>query len=81
MKAPILVINTGNTSTKIAIYDMDEPLFTESIKHSDEDLKDFESINDQIEFREKMILSFLKEKGLIYMTSKLYRPEEVSLNL
>ncbi|MEN8223435.1 MAG: butyrate kinase [Acidobacteriota bacterium] len=64
MKSPILVINTGNTSTKIAIYDMDEPIFIESIKHSDEDLKDFESINDQIEFREKMILSFLKEKGI-----------------
>jgi len=64
MRSPILVINTGNTSTKIAIYDMDEPLFIEAIKHSDEDLKEFESINDQIGFREKMILSFLEEKGI-----------------
>ncbi len=64
MISPILVINTGNTSTKIALYDMDEPLFIESIKHSDEDLREFESINDQIGFREKMILSFLEEKGI-----------------
>ncbi len=64
MKYPILVINTGNTSTKVAIYDMDEPLFIESIKHSDEELKDFDSINDQIEYRERMILNFLKEKGI-----------------
>ncbi len=31
---------------------MDVPLFIESIKHSDEDLREFESINDQIGFRE-----------------------------
>ena len=63
MKSPILVINTGNTSTKIALYDMDVPIFIESIKHSDEDLRNFESINDQIGFREEMILRFLKDKN------------------
>lgn len=64
MISPTLVINTGNTSTKIAIYNLDQPLFIESIKHSDEDLKDFDSINDQIEFREQMILSFLEKRGI-----------------
>ena len=64
MKTPILVINTGNTSTKIAIFDMEKPVFIESIKHSDEELKNFENINDQIQFREKIILDFLENKGV-----------------
>ncbi|MCK5004429.1 MAG: butyrate kinase [Candidatus Aminicenantes bacterium] len=64
MNAPILVINTGNTSTKIAIFDMENPVFIESIKHSDEELKSFENINDQIQFREKIVLDFLNNKGV-----------------
>jgi len=32
----ILVINPGNTSTKVAVYDGLTPLFVESIKHTDE---------------------------------------------
>ncbi len=64
MNAPILVINTGNTSTKIAVFDMENPVFVESIKHSDEELKDFDNINDQIQFREKIILNFLEDKGV-----------------
>ena len=64
MKSPILVINTGNTSTKIAIFDMEEPVFVESIKHSDEELQSFNNINEQIGFREKMVLDFLNEKDI-----------------
>lgn len=64
MKAPILVINTGNTSTKIAVFDMETPVFVESIKHSDENLKKFDCINDQILFREKIVLDFLEDKGV-----------------
>ncbi len=64
MNTPILVINTGNTSTKIAIFDMDVPLFVDSIKHTDNDLNKFDSINDQTEFREKLILDFLTTKGI-----------------
>lgn len=64
MIAPILVINTGNTSTKIAVFDMEEPVFVESIKHSDEELQRFDNINEQIGFREKMVLDFLGEKGV-----------------
>jgi len=64
MKTPILVINTGNTSTKIGIFDMTDPIFVESIKHSDDELKKFETVNEQIGFREQLILDFLKKKHI-----------------
>ena len=64
MKNLILVINTGNTSTKIAVFNMDEAMFVESIKHSDEDMKGFSNINEQIGFREKIVLGFLEEKHI-----------------
>ncbi len=61
---PILVINTGNTSTKIGIFNMTDPIFVESIKHSDDELGRFKTINDQIGFREQLILDFLSKKGV-----------------
>ncbi len=30
----ILVLNPGSTSTKIAVYDDEQPVFVESIEHS-----------------------------------------------
>ena len=46
MSVRILVLNPGSTSTKIAIYEGEKPLFVESIEHSREELAKFE-INDQ----------------------------------
>ena len=63
-KELILVINPGNTSTKVAAYDGLTPLFVESIKHSDEELSRFTDINSQREFRENLILDFLENKGI-----------------
>ncbi|MDD8013543.1 MAG: butyrate kinase [Acidobacteriota bacterium] len=60
----ILVINPGNTSTKVAVYDGPAPLFVESIKHSDEELSRFSDINSQKEFRESLIAEFLEKKGV-----------------
>jgi len=62
MEGLILVVNTGNTSTKIGIYKGDEQVFVENIRHSDEELAAFKDINDQKDFREKLILDFLAEK-------------------
>jgi len=50
---PILIINTGNTSTKVAVFDLDKPLFVDTIRHTDEELDNFGGdINSQKEFRE-----------------------------
>ena len=57
-KELILVINPGNTSTKVAVYDGPAPVCVESIKHSDGQLAQFGDINAQKEFREDLIYDF-----------------------
>jgi len=60
----ILIINTGNTSTKIGVYKGETKLFDESIKHSDEDLAGFSDINSQKDYREGLVFDFLNEKKI-----------------
>lgn len=56
-----LIINPGSTSTKIAVYENEVPLFEQNLKHSTEELKQYPKITDQFEFRKKIILNALKE--------------------
>jgi len=60
----ILVINPGSTSTKVALFSNEELLFEKKIEHSSEELSIFHKIIDQYQFREDIILDFLKEKGI-----------------
>jgi len=71
MNGLILVINTGNTSTKVAIYQFNKEISTESIKHSDEELSHFDNINSQKNFREELVLKLLKKEkiGLNQLTA------------
>ncbi|MGN0711169.1 MAG: butyrate kinase [Anaerovoracaceae bacterium] len=63
MSCKILVINPGSTSTKVAVFDAEEKVFEKSIAHTPDELKDFERVIDQFEFREKVISSVLKENN------------------
>jgi butyrate kinase len=60
----ILVINPGNTSTKVAVYDGPTSICVEAIKHSDEELAQFGDINAQKDFRENLIYDFLHHKAI-----------------
>lgn len=60
----ILAINPGSTSTKIAVFKNDKEVFLKNIKHSSEDLKPFEKITDQYEFRKGIILDELENAGI-----------------
>ena len=60
----ILSINPGSTSTKIAVYQDEKPLFVESIQHSDSDLAGFKRIQDQFEFRKNAVMNFLKANNV-----------------
>jgi butyrate kinase len=60
----ILAINPGSTSTKIAVYEGETPLFLKNIKHSSESLQPFERITDQFQFRKDLILEQLAEAGI-----------------
>ena len=52
----LLVINPGSTSTKVAVYEDERPLFVESIRHSSDDLAAYPHILDQYGFRLEAIL-------------------------
>jgi butyrate kinase len=60
----ILVINPGSTSTKVALFSNEQLLFEKKIGHSSQELSNFNKIIDQYRFRQDIILSFLKEKGI-----------------
>ncbi len=60
----ILVINPGSTSTKVAVFRGETPVFVQSIYHSSEELSKFDRIVDQFDFRKELILNLLKEKGI-----------------
>ena len=55
----VLVLNLGSTSTKIAIYQGQNPLFVETLRHTAEEL----ACDDPIGFREKKVMEILEEKG------------------
>ncbi|OWZ84000.1 butyrate kinase [Natranaerobius trueperi] len=60
----LLVINPGSTSTKIAIFDGEKPLFEKKLSHSPEELNEYDSIIDQYDLRKESILSTLDEQGI-----------------
>ena len=60
----LLIINPGSTSTKIAIYDNEKPVFEETLRHSNEELSPYPTIYAQYEFRKNVILDTLNTKGI-----------------
>lgn len=60
----ILIINLGSTSTKVAVSKSGNILFTESVNHPAEELKQFKTIIDQYELRKNTILVVLTNKGV-----------------
>ena len=60
----LLVINPGSTSTKVAVFKRNENIVQKNLDHSAEELKKFEKITDQYEYRQQMILQWLGEEGI-----------------
>ena len=60
----LLILNPGSTSTKLAVFDGEEPLFVESITHSAEELAPFDCVADQYEFRRELVLDCLKRHSV-----------------
>ncbi|MGI6394227.1 MAG: butyrate kinase [bacterium] len=59
----ILAINPGSTSTKVAVFEDTKEIATQNIVHSAEELKKYDTIFDQFEFRKKVIVDELAGKG------------------
>ena len=60
----LLIINPGSTSTKIAVYQEDQFVFEEVLKHTTEELKNYDTISDQYDFRKALILKTLQEHAV-----------------
>ena len=62
----ILVINTGSSSTKLALFDENIEVFVEETSHNKEDLQQLKSIEDEINFRFNIIKKVILEKDIKY---------------
>ncbi len=60
----ILVINPGSTSTKIAVYEDENPILLRNISHSAEQLAPFGNITEQQDFRRQLVLDELSEANI-----------------
>lgn len=63
MSIKSLIINPGSTSTKIGVFEDETLLFDETLRHSTEEIGQFDSIVDQKDFRKKIITDFLEAKN------------------
>lgn len=64
----ILVMNLGSTSSKIAVYDDDKELFAETLRHTQEEMAQFDDVLEQFDFRYEKIKEAL-EKHEVSMDS------------
>jgi len=63
-KFRVLAINPGSTSTKIGVFDDEEVVFEEVIRHSEVDLGAFDKTWDQYEFRKRTIVEALRQHSV-----------------
>lgn len=61
MNRKILCINPGSTSTRIAVFEEDSPVFLENLNHSNEELDACGNVQGQLEYRFQAIQSALSE--------------------
>lgn len=64
MAVKSLIINPGSTSTKIGVFEDETLIFDETLRHSTEEIAQYETIVDQKDFRKNIILNFLADKGI-----------------
>ncbi len=63
MSYRILAINPGSTSTKVALYEEERPLFDFTLRHTTAELARFTDIIQQLDWRRGLILDALRERG------------------
>lgn len=57
----VIVINPGSTSTKLAFYNREGEIAEQSVKHDQSELDKFDRINEQLDYRYKIILQFVND--------------------
>lgn len=61
----IFAINLGSTSTKIAYFEDDKCIIKDTINHSSNEIKKFNTVFEQANMRKEMILHYMDEQGII----------------
>ena len=65
MKAyKVLTINPGSTSTKVALFEGDQCLYSRNVSHEANELGKFKTLPEQLPYRRDTILRLLKEAGI-----------------
>ena len=62
-KFKIFALNPGSTSTKIAMFENDQPVFISKAVHSAEELAKYKTIADQFPYRKQTILEEVARQG------------------
>lgn len=60
----LLILNPGSTSTKIAVFEDETPLFTQSIVHTPQELAPFDHVAEQYGFRKELVVKTLDSHGV-----------------
>lgn len=60
-KYKVLTINPGSTSTKIALFEGENCLYSKNVSHEAKELEKFNSMTEQLPYRRDTILKLLKE--------------------
>lgn len=60
----ILAINPGSTSTKIALFNNLEAIYSRTLRHDTGELVKFDTLVDQLDFRYDLIIDFLKDNDI-----------------
>ena len=64
MEYRLLIINPGSTSTKLALYEGTAKLLQENIEHSHDQLKQYDTLAEQVPYRLGLIRDFLRRNSV-----------------
>lgn len=60
----VLAINPGSTSTKIAVFDNAEEVFSKTIEHRPDEISEFKELINQFDFRKNIVEEVLEENDV-----------------
>lgn len=60
----LLIINPGSTSTKVAVYEDDQKVLEETVRHDPDMLMQYQRVMDQAPYRKELIDTFLQKNGV-----------------
>lgn len=59
----MLTVNTGSTSTKVALFENDREIFKKTVEHDPEVMQGFQTIQDQLPYRKDMVAQAVVDQG------------------